>query len=651
MDHTPDSGRSAQAKANQGKAAQGHEPSQWALLGQRRFGPFFAAQFLGAANDNLFKFGFTLMAVYGAGKTWGLSASLASNLIAALFVLPFLLFSATAGQMADRWPKAWLMRAVKGLEVGIMLLGAWGFCFTALWPLLAGIALLGIHSAAFGPAKYAYLPEELSEAELVGGNGLVEMGTFVAILGGTIVGGSLIGMGPAGPKILAGLCLGLALLGFGASWLIPARAAKTHERINWNPVSETWRNLASLKGQRAVFLSLLGISWLWFFGAALLSQFAPFAKDTLGAGPAVSTLLLCAFSLGIGVGSSLCEKLSGGKIELGLVPFGSIGMSLFVLDMAWASSGWAKGADALTVATFFAHPGAIRLIFDLFALSAFAGFYSVPLYALIQSRCAPERRARVAAANNILNSLFMLVSAGLCALLLDGLGWSEPALFAGLGVANALVAIWIYRLMPEFLMRFLVWIIVHVLYRFDKRGLENLPIEGAGIIALNHVSLTDAMVALALSPRPVRFVMSADVFKTPILSFIFRQAGAIPIASKTTDPALFEQAFDTIRQALENGELVAIFPEGAITRDGEIGPFKPGILKIAQTTPAPVYPIGIGGLWGSFFSRKHGGRVMTRPFGGGVRGKLTVSAGPAMPPGWTLASLSEAIHALRGSRP
>jgi 1-acyl-sn-glycerol-3-phosphate acyltransferase len=628
------------------------EGSQWRLLGQRRFGPFYLAQLLGAANDNLFKFGFTLLASYGAGRAWGLSAEMASNLIAGLFVLPFLLFSATAGQMADRWPKAWLMRAVKGLEVLIMGLGAWGFCATALWPLLAGIALLGIHSATFGPAKYAYLPEELSDAELVGGNGLVEMGTFVAILAGSVTGGALIGSGGGeGARWLSGLCMALALVGFAASWFIPARPAKASEPINWNPVSETWRNLASLKGQRAVFLSLMGVSWLWFFGAALLAQFAPFAKDTLGAGPAVSTALLCAFSLGIGVGSALCEKLSGGKIELGLVPFGSIGMSLFALDLAWVSSGWAKGAEPLTLAAFWAHPGAFRLAADLTLLAAFAGFYSVPLYAIIQSRCAPERRARVAAANNILNSLFMLVSAGLCAVALGPFGWSEPRLFAALGVANALVAIWIYRLMPEFLMRFLVWLGVHAIYRFRKGGLENIPAEGPAVIALNHVSFVDALIALALSPRPPRFVMDSGIFKIPVLSFIFRQARAIPIAPKGKDPETNARAFEEIARALEAGELVAIFPEGAITRDGELAPLRPGIMKIVERTPAPVIPMALGGLWGSFFSRKHGnGRAMSRPFAGGWMRRITARAGAPMPEGWTLEQLRERILELRGER-
>jgi 1-acyl-sn-glycerol-3-phosphate acyltransferase len=627
---------------------QDHRSSQFALLGQRRFAPFFATQFLGAANDNVFKYAFTLLVTYHGAQFTTLAPALAVNLIAALFILPFLLFSATSGQIADKLDKARLMQGVKGLEVAIMLLGAWGFAGRSVEVLLACVFLMGLHSTLFGPVKYAYLPQVLRGGEIVGGNGLVEMGTFVAILLGTIAAGTLVEAGPNGHLYAAAVCVALALAGLATSFAIPsAPSAAAGLRIDWNPLRVTWSTVQVARRERAVFLSLLGISWLWFFGAVFLTQFPQFAQQTLGGSPAVATLLLAVFSVGIGAGSLLCERMSRGQVEIGLVPFGAIGMTLFTLDLYLAVGGLPVARDQ-TVAQFLAHAAHWRVLADLALLSMFAGFYSVPLYALIQTRGAATHKARIIAANNILNALFLILAAGLSALVLGPLGLAIPQLFVLTALLNALVAAYIFTLVPEFLLRFLSWLLVSVFYRMVKRGTERIPAEGAALIVANHVSFVDALVLMAVSPRPIRFVMDAAIFRIPLLSWLFRQAKAIPIASAKADPALMERAFERVSAELRDGQLVCIFPEGRITDDGELSPFRPGVTRILERDPVPVVPIALQGLWGSFFSRQ-GGAAMRRPFRRGLLNRIGINVGGLVSPAEARPELlQDQVAALRG---
>jgi len=623
--------------------------SQFALLRERRFAPFFLTQFLGAANDNVFKYAFTLLVTYRASEFSSLEPAQSVNLIAGLFILPFLLFSATSGQLADKFEKAGLMRLVKMLEVGIMLFAAVGFYVQSFVILCACVLLMGVHSALFGPVKFAYLPERLQAEELIGANGLVEMGTFVAILLGTMAAGTLIDSGANGHLVAAGVCIVLALAGLGASLAIPVAApAAPGLTIDWNPLRVTLENLGVARRERAVFLSLLGISWLWFFGAVFLTQFPQFAKDTLGGGPAVATLLLAVFSVGIGAGSLLCERLSRHQIEIGLVPFGSVGMSVFTLDLYFAVRGMPVAADQ-TVAQFIAIGAHWRVLADLFLLALFAGFYSVPLYALIQTRCEPSHRARIIAANNILNALFLILAAGLSAYALSSLGWSIPQLFLATGIVNILVAVYIYSLVPEFLLRFLSWLLVSVVYRIRKQGENSIPERGPALIVSNHVSFVDALVLMAISPRPIRFVMDREIFATPVLSWLFRQVKAIPIASFKDDPQLVEQAFARVSDELRNGELVCIFPEGRITHSGEVMPFRAGVTRVLEKDPVPVIPVALQGLWGSFFSRK-GGAAMTRPLRRGAFSRIGVNVGGAIAAADAAPDILRArVAALRGN--
>jgi 1-acyl-sn-glycerol-3-phosphate acyltransferase len=623
--------------------------NQFALLGQRRFAPFFWAQFLGAGNDNLFKFAFTVMVTFGTGQASGLAPALVVQLIAALFILPFLLFSATSGQLADKFDKAVLIRFVKTLEIAIMALALFGFSTGNLTVLLGCTFLLGVHSTLFGPVKYAYLPQHLNERELTGGNGMVEMGTFVAILLGNVLGGLLIAVPELGPQYVAWACLALAVTGRACAQFVPqAPPTDAALKINWNPFTETMRNL-TLAGQSVVvFRSLLGISWMWFFGAVFLTQFPSFARDVLGGNERVASLLLVVFSIGIAIGSLLCESLSRRHVEIGLVPFGAIGMSVFAIDLFFASRSLAHPAVALSLTQFLAHGAHWRVMADLALLALFAGLYSVPMYALIQMRSPPSHRSRIIAANNILNALFMIVSAGMAALLLKS-GVSVPQLFLITGLLNLLVAGYIFLLVPEYLLRFVAWVATRFIYRFKVRGDEHIPVQGAAILVCNHVSFVDAVLLMAASPRPIVFIMDHRIFRLPVLGAIFRLARAIPMASQREDPQTYERAFARAREVLDDGQLLCIFPEGAITRDGRLGEFKGGVMKLLEVNPVPVVPLALQNLWGSFFSRIDGA-AMTKPFRRGFFSRVGLLAGEPVPPAAvTQAVLRERVGALLAS--
>ena len=614
-------------------------PNQFALLKQRRFAPFFWTQFSGAANDNLFKFAFTVMVTYQLSVSW-LPPAMAGLAIGALFILPFLLFSATSGQLTDKFEKSQMIRFVKNLEIVIMLIAAWGFSsnnVSVQVPVLLGCTfLMGLHSTLFGPVKFAYLPQALSERELTGGNGMVEMGTFVAILLGQVVGGLLVAVPEVGPAYVAMGCVVLALLGRAVSQFIPtAPATDPGLKINWNPLTETWRNLKLAHGNIVVFRSMLGISWMWFFGAVFLSQFPSFAKEVLQGDAQVASLLLVVFSIGIATGSLLCEVLSKRHVEIGLVPFGAIGMSVFAIDLYFASRGLPASA-VMGVSTFMAQPAHWRVLADLVLLSLFAGLYSVPMYALIQLRSQATHRARIIAANNILNALFMIVSSILAGALLKA-AFTIPQTFLFVGVANAVVAAYIFLLVPEYLLRFIAWVASRFIYRFKISGDEHIPVQGAAVLTCNHVSYVDAVLLMAASPRPIYFVMDHRIFKQPVLGALFKLAKAIPIAPRSEDPAAYEAAFEAAAKVLRDGDLLAIFPEGSITKDGTLQPFKGGIMKILGNAErdgvsAPVIPMALTNLWGSYFSRIEKDGAMVRPFRRGVFSRVGLNVGAALQP-------------------
>lgn len=615
---------------------------------QKRFAPFFWTQFLGAFNDNVFKTALLTVLTFDALHWTNMPVSLLNQLIPGLFILPFVILSASAGQLADKKEKGWLARRVKLLEIVIMLVCAYGWLQHNVWVLIGGVAGMGIHSTLFGPVKYAYLPQHLHTDELIGGNGLIEMGTFVGILLGEILGAMLVSHGEGGVMLVAGITIGIAVLGYIASLGIPeSPAADPGLKMNWNPVTETIRNIAFSKQNRPVFLSLLGNSWFWFYGAIILAQFPLFAKDFLRGDHSVFVLLLTVFSFGIGAGSLLCEKLSGHKVEIGLVPFGSIGLSLFGIDLALASQAYVAAQD-VTAMQFVMQPGAIRLLADIVLLGVFGGFYIVPLFALIQTRCEPGHLSRTIAGMNILNALFMVV-ASLAASAMLVKGFTIPQIFLATAILNVFVAAYIFSLVPEFLMRFLAWILIHTIHKVRGIGTEHIPEQGPAVLVCNHVSYLDAVVLMACSPRPVRFVMDHNIFKIPLISWIFRTAKTIPIAPAKEDKWLMEKSFIDIAQVLEEGELVCIFPEGRLTGNGDINQFKGGVMKIIERTPVPVIPMALRGLWGSIFSRDKT-NPFERAFRRGPFSRLELVVGePMLPTAVTPEILQERVTALRGN--
>lgn len=623
------------------------DESQFGLLRTRRFAPFFVTQTLGAFNDNVFKNALMILVAFGIGGLSSGDVNLLVNLAAGLFILPFFLLSATAGQLADKLEMSRLIRAIKLLEIGIMLLGAVALSLRSVPFLLAVLCLMGVQSALFGPVKYAILPQHLRAGELIGGNALVEAATFLAILLGTLLGGWLIAQGQ-GTAWVGAIVVAVALLGYGASRSIPpTRPTDPGLRINWNPITETVRNIGFMRRQPVVFLSVLGISWFWFYGATFLAQLPNYTKLVLGGDETVVTLLLTVFSFGVGGGSLLCERLSGRQVEIGLVPLGSIGLTLFGIDLYFTRSGEA-GVASLNAAAFLAQAGGWRVAVDLLMLGVFGGLYIVPLYALIQTRCEPSHRSRVIAGNNILNALFMVVSALLSIALLAA-GLSIPQLLLTVALMNAAVAVFIYSRVPEFLMRFLVWMLIRSLYRIRVTGLEHIPAEGPALVSCNHVSFVDALIVGGSIRRPVRFVMYHKIFRIPVLSFIFRTARAIPIAPAKEDEALMRRAFDQIAEALDAGEVVGIFPEGMLTPDGRMQPFRSGVERIIARTPVPVVPMAVRGLWRSMWSKRSSrlGRArLPRRF----RARIELQAAAPIPPQQlSTESLEARIRELRGS--
>lgn len=619
--------------------------SQFHLMKERRFAPFFWTQFFGAFNDNVFKNSLLLWVTFGLATSATLNMSLINNLAAGLFILPFFLFSAFAGQLADKFEKGAVIRTIKIAEIGIMLLAVVGFYFQSISALLAILFLMGTHSAFFGPVKYSIIPQQLKSDELVGGNALVESGTFVAILLGTVLAG-LMSKADNSATLISIAVVVIAIAGWWNSRRIPlAPAANPTIKLNFNPWHETLHTIKFAQENRAVFLAIMGISWFWFLGAAYLTQLPAFVKAVLHGDQTVVTLLLAVFSIGIALGSLLCERFSGHKIELGLVPFGSIGLTLFGMDLYAHSA--SNGTDVIGLGAFLTQGGSYRVMMDFLAIGIFGGFYIVPLYAMVQERSAEEHRSRTIAAVNIFNALFMVVSALSGIVFLGVLELSIPQFFLILAIMNGVVACYIYSVIPEFTMRFLIWMITHTMYRVTHRDLRKIPDEGACVLACNHVSFMDALIIAGACRRPVRFVMFKPIYDLPVLNFIFRTGKTIPIHSKSIDPDTYHRAFERISEELRAGEVICIFPEGKLTTTGELDEFKNGIEKILARDPVPVVPMALKGLWGSFFSHKDGAALTRIPRRFWSRVELV--AGDMIPADQVNAAmLKEKVAALRG---
>lgn len=600
------------------------------LLGSRRFGSFFAVQFLGALNDNLFRNALATLLVFGIGLEAGQNVSVLVNLAALLFILPFFLFSALFGQLADRCEKSRLVRQVKLLEVAICLFAGVGLYLGSLWLLMAVVFLLGLQSALFGPVKYAILPQLLVARDLTTGNGLVASGTYVAILAGTILGPLVAGVPLAWPWAVLAASLAVALAGYVAALGVPRVAVGDPGlHLDLNPLTASWANLRALADDRTLRLCVLGISWFWFYGTVFLVQIPAWTGTVLGGDQAVLAAALALFIVGVSTGAMLCARLSRGRIEIGLVPIGALGMTVFGADLMFASPD--TPLDRAGVVAVLAAPGSLRWILDLLAIGVSAGLYIVPLYALVQQLSDDRRRARVIAGMNILNAFFMVLASVLAIALLSGLGLSIPQLFGVVAGLNLVVAGHIFLRVPEFTLRFLMWAVSRLIYRVRVIGHseDRVPAEGPALIVCNHLSYMDPLILGGTISRPIRFVMAQEIHRIRGLQWLFRLAGTIPVAPRAVDPDCLQRAFDEVDRALERGQLVGIFPEGGLSPDGEVGAFRSGIGEILARRPVPVVPVVLEGLWGGVFSRAPG---RLRRCGRGVFGRVQLKILEPLPP-------------------
>ncbi|MDR3444128.1 MFS transporter [Dyella sp.] len=620
--------------------------SQFSLLGSRRFAPFFWTQALGAFNDSAFRNAMVTLVAFQMGLD-DKSVSLYTNLAPALFILPYFLFSATAGQLAEKYEKTRIIRYVKLFEIAAMVVASIGFYTHHTTLLLVVLFLMGLHSTTFGPIKYAILPQALKPEELVGGNGLVEMGTQLAILIGMIAGGSLMMIHGHGPIAASAATIAIAVLGYLVSRRIPPAPATAPDLVfNWNPVTETARVLGITKADRRVFNAVLGISWFWFFGTVLVAQLPNYTRLNLGGDGSVGVLVLTLFSLGTGIGALLCERMSGRRVEVGLVPLGAFGLTAFGVDLFFAHPHLATvhGLDWLA---FLHSAGSWRVVMDLTLIGVFSGFYVVPLFAYVQARTPRDRLSRVIAGNNILNALFICMASGF-GLGLGAAGLTAVQIFLAVALLNVVVAVYIFTIVPEFLMRFITWVLVNTLYRVRVDGLENIPEEGPALLVCNHVSFMDPLLLMANLRRPARFVMYYKIFNIPVLKFVFHTAKAIPIAGQKEDPEVLNRAYEEVDAALADGDLVCIFPEGGLTKDGDIGPFRPGVSRILERRPVPVVPLALRGLWGSVWSRRdsmmHRARLPRR-----FRARVElVGSAPIAPQDVRMDALEARVRELRG---
>ncbi len=621
-------------------------PDSISLLKRRRFLPFFMTQFLGAFNDNLYKNGLVIyIAFQTVNMDQGTSNSLV-NIAAALFILPFFLFSPIAGQLADKYEKSILIRRVKQLEIIIMLFAAIAFYFESLELLIAILFLMGTQSSLFGPVKYSLLPQALKSEELVGGNAMVEFGTFLAILFGLISSVFIIGIGT---DMLSVAVVFVACIGYLVSRSIPTLPPAAPElKVSFNLPKQTLNILRDARQNRTVFYSIMGVSWFWFVGVTYITQLPNYVRYELGGNEQVYILLLAMFSIGIGAGSFLCERMSGRIVEIGLVPIGALGLTIFGVDIYFNQT-LTIGETLIGPIAFIDGGNNLRIMVDIVMLGISGGIYIVPLYALIQQRSELKKRSRIIAANNVLNALFMVVAAlyGLFAL---SSGITVPTLFLIMSIMNAAVALFIFKLVPEFIMRLLIWLLIHTVYRVDKVNLDKIPDSGPAVLICNHVSYVDALILAGCIKRPIRFVMYYRVYQLPVLSFVFKTANAIPIAGGSEHAGLTKLAFNRVSEALNDDELVCIFPEGKITESGDMLDFKPGIMKIVQRDPVPVIPLALRGLWGSFFSRRYG-NAMSRWFPRGWFSRIELIAGDAIDASnASLDSLYRRVSVLRGKK-
>ncbi len=557
------------------------------LLKDPGFAWMLVTQFLGALNDNLFKWAITFFALdLARADPSGLGADNYVALIGFIFILPYLLFSDYAGQLADRFPKRAVLIATKSMEILAMAGAIAAFLSGSLWAMLLVLFLMGAQAALFSPAKYGCVPELLPDADLSRGNALIEMSTFLAIILGAVLGAMLYQAFRDDMIWIGVVALALAVAGTAASFGIgrtppPSRRAP----FSWHPFSDVRRGLKDLYRDRRLWLTALGISYFWFLGALLQSLVPIFSSEELAIDEASTSLLSAITAIGIGVGSLVAGRLSGHKVELGLVPIGAVGMGLGSFFMA--------GVDGLA--------GALTC---LAFIGFFAGFYAVPLNALYQQKSAADARGRLMAANNLLNTAAILSASLLLALAGGALDLSSRTIIVIAGLTALAAIVYLLVLLPEFIIRFTLWLLTHSLYRIRIIGPENVPLKGPALLVCNHLSFIDGLLVGACIQRFIRFMVYATFFQAPGLGRFLKKMHAIPTGGGGIRGSV--AAIRLAREELKAGHVVCIFAEGAISRTGNLLPFKKGFERIVDGLEAPIIPVHLDQVWGSIFSFKNG---------------------------------------------
>ncbi|MGA1191559.1 MAG: MFS transporter, partial [Bdellovibrionota bacterium] len=586
------------------------------------FRALLATQFFGAFNDNLFK---TIISLQVLGKaTTEENSILFLSLTAALFFLPYILFSALAGWISDQFSKSLVIVRTKQCEVVIMALGFLAFHYRSDIGLLLAVFLMGAQSALFSPSKLGIIPEMLSEEEISRANGFLKLVTFAAIICGTALAGVVLSGLIDNPGYI---CVSIALLGVFTSYKIASvRSVGAAEAFSFNPITPNLTNLKLLYQRKSLWLTVIGSAFFWSLGTLFQLNILLFAKEELQFTETATSILLAILGIGIGVGSVFAGKASEGKVELGLIPIGAFGIVLFSTLLAFSGN----------------IPGLPHLAICLLGVSS--GFFIVPQTAYLQEFSPPEKRGRFIAASNFFSNCCMFTSSILFWVYIDYLSFSGRELFLSMSFISLLVTIYLVRLLPETMTRCINWIALHCLYRIQKEGGQHIPKEGGALLVANHVTYVDALLLLAALPRPVRFIMYRPIYNSYPIHPIARLMKAIPISSSDGR----EQLEVTLRECgdlIERGELVGIFAEGALSRDGEMKTFKTGLETIMAGRTQPIIPIHLGGLWGSIFSH-YGGKVFWKrprkfPY------PVTVTFGKPLPSSTGAADVEEAVRALQ----
>jgi len=549
---------------------------------------FLWTQFLGSFNDNIFKMVVSFLAMDTLGDVEGVT------LVGAVFILPFLFFSGYAGHLADQHSKRSVLVWMKWLEVVAMVLAVPALLTGHIGLLLAVLFLMAAQSTFFSPAKYGILPELLPDIELSRANGLLEMSTFVAIVLGTSIGGLVFTAFRDTPLAIGGVLVGIAVAGTWTSLRIPSvPVSGTGRALNLAPWGEVGAGLRRLLSDRTLWMTAVGASFFWFLGALLQLALLPYASTTLGVNEAAATQLYTALAIGIGAGSLLAGRLSGKHIELGLVPLGSLGMGVFSLALAASSTSYWWSATSL------------------FALGIAGGFFAVPLNALLQHRPDAHERGRILATANVMQTIGILLASAVLWFFGTRLGWSLPAVFAGAGVFTLIAAVYVLLTLPAFFIRFTLWMLTHTVYRITVVGRDHVPHDGPALLICNHASMIDGALVGASVHRFVRFMMHGPYFHIPGIHFVMSRLHGIPITAG--DKADVDRAIERARQELREGHVVCIFAEGAVSRTGNLLPFRPGFKRILEGIDVPVIPVYLDRIWGSVFSFKRGKFFWKRP--------------------------------------